>query len=68
MVLCGACASASFGSFFSAHEASVSGEYPAGPVVPPQPTTLAQMRRHFNLETLRTGDMNTFVECDRRSL
>jgi len=40
MVLCGACASASFGGFFSAHEASVSGEYPAEPVVPPQPTTI----------------------------
>ncbi|WP_407155605.1 class I SAM-dependent methyltransferase [Bradyrhizobium sp. STM 3557] len=40
MTRCGACAGASFGSFFCAHEASISGVYPAEPVVPPQPTTI----------------------------
>lgn len=40
MVRCGACASASFASFFSAYEASVSGAYPAEPVVPQQRTKI----------------------------
>jgi 2-polyprenyl-3-methyl-5-hydroxy-6-metoxy-1,4-benzoquinol methylase len=41
MLPCGACHGASFGSFFSASEASVSGAYPAEPVVPQQPTKIA---------------------------
>lgn len=40
MVRCGACNSASFGGFFSAYEASVSGAYPAEPVVPQQHTKI----------------------------
>jgi SAM-dependent methyltransferase len=40
MVRCGACAGASFGDFFRAREASVSGIYPSEPDVPPQPTTI----------------------------